>query len=195
MNSKIFKFVNYLYVMMITNIMALIYLAVGIFSFTLVPVIFTVVQTMYSLMEEEIDGYTGIFKYFNTVFFENLKKYKKEELFTGIYVLILVIAIIILRRIELPIATIINMLFMYIYAVISVYLAYYKLVSLIKNDKIKHIDTLRLIFRSSKNLIKTILIFIISIIIGIMFKEFLVLFSISLFTLLLIKINKRTLNY
>lgn len=195
MNSKIFKFVNYLYVMMITNIMALIYLAVGIFSFTLVPVVFTVVQTMYSLMEEEIDGYTGIFKYFNTVFFENLKKYKKEELFTGLYVLILVIAIIILRRIELPIATIINMLFMYIYAIISVYLAYYKLVSLIKNDKIKHIDTLRLIFRSSKNLIKTILIFIISIIIGIMFKEFLVLFSISLFTLLLIKINKKTLNY
>lgn len=195
MNSKIFKFVNYLYVMMITNIMALIYLAVGIFSFTLVPVVFTVVQTMYSLMEEEIDGYTGIFKYFNTVFFENLKKYKKEELFTGLYVLILVIAIIILRRIELPIATIINMLFMYIYAVISVYLAYYKLITLLKNSKIKHIDTLRLIFRSSKNLIKTILIFIISIIIGIMFKEFLVLFSISLFTLLLIKINKKTLNY
>lgn len=195
MNSKIFKFVNYLYVMMITNIMALIYLAVGIFSFTLVPVIFTVVQTMYSLMEEEIDGYTGIFKYFNTVFFENLKKYKREELFTGLYVLILVIAIIILRRIELPIATILNMLFMYIYAVISVYLAYYKLITLLKNSKMKHIDTLRLIFRSSKNLIKTILIFIISIIIGIMFKEFLVLFSISLFTLLLIKINKRTLNY
>ena len=195
MSSKIFKFVNYLYVMMITNIMALIYLAVGIFSFTLVPVIFTVVDIMYSLIQEEIDGYTGIFKYFNSVFFENLKKYKKEEIFTGIYALILVIAIFILRRVPIPFATSLNMLFMYIYSIISVYFAYYKLSILLKENKINHIEALRLIFRSPKNLVKTILIFIISIIIGIMFKEFLALFSISLFILLLIKINKRTLDY
>jgi len=103
-----------------TNILAIFYLALGLFSFTLVPVIFTVIKVMKELIDEEIDGYSGIIKYFTSKFLINLKKYKKEEILTGIYTLILLIAIFLLKRVNIPYATSINMLFMYIYTMISV---------------------------------------------------------------------------
>lgn len=82
MNNKTFKFVNTLYVIMITNILAIVYLALGLFSFTLVPVIFTVIEVMKELIDEEIDGYSGIIKYFTSKFLINLMKHKREEVLT-----------------------------------------------------------------------------------------------------------------
>ena len=189
MNNKIFKFVNSIYVIMLTNILAIFYLTLGLFSFTLVPVIFTVIKVMKELIDEEIDGYSGIIKYFTSKFLINLKKYKKEEMLTGIYTLILIIAIFLLKRVNIPYATSINMLFMYIYAMISVYWSYYALRNLDGNNDYSYIKTAILMFKNIKSLLMTIFTFIALILGGIVMKEILVLFSLSLFGFLFVKLN------
>lgn len=194
MNNKTFKFVNSIYVIMMTNIMALIYLALGLFSFTLVPVIFTVIEVMKELIDEEIDGYSGILKHFSSKLFSNLKKYQKEEIITGIYTLFLIIAMFILRRVNIPLATSVNMLFMYIFAMISIYWSYYALNKIEYSEGYSYLNVVALMFRYPKVLIATIVLFIALIFAGIAMKEILVLFSLSLYGFLFIKINYKAIN-
>ena len=194
MNNKTFKFVNSIYVIMMTNIMALIYLALGLFSFTLVPVIFTVIEVMKDLIDEEIDGYSGILKHFSSKLFSNLKKYQKEEIITGIYTLFLIIAMFILRRVNIPLATSVNMLFMYIFAMISIYWSYYALNKIEYSEGYSYLNVVALMFRHPKVLIATIVLFIALIFAGIAMKEILVLFSLSLYGFLFIKINYKAIN-
>lgn len=194
MNNKTFKFVNSIYVIMMTNIMALIYLALGLFSFTLVPVIFTVIEVMKELIDEEIDGYSGILKHFSSKLFSNLKKYQKEEIITGIYTLFLIIAMFILRRVNIPLATSVNMLFMYIFAMISIYWSYYALNKIEYSEGYSYLNVVALMFRHPKVLIATIVLFIALIFAGIAMKEILVLFSLSLYGFLFIKINYKAIN-
>ena len=194
MNNKTFKFVNSIYVIMMTNIMALIYLALGLFSFTLVPVIFTVIEVMKELIDEEIDGYSGILKHFSSKLFSNLKKYQKEEIITGIYTLFLIIAMFILRRVNIPLATSVNMLFMYIFAMISIYWSYYALNKIEYSEGYSYLNVVALMFRHPKVLIATIVLFIALIFAGIAMKAILVLFSLSLYGFLFIKINYKAIN-
>ena len=189
MNNKTFKFVNSLYVIMMTNILAIFYLTLGLFSFTLVPVIFTVIEVMKELMDEEIDGYSGIIKYFTSKFFANLKKYKREEIITGIYTLMLIIAIFLLKRINIPYATSVNMLFMYIFAMISIYWSYYALKKVVENKDYNYLNVVAIMFKNPKMLLTTTLIFIVLIFVGVAMKEILALFSLSLYGFLFIKIN------
>lgn len=194
MNNKTFKFVNSLYVIMMTNILAIFYLTLGLFSFTLVPVIFTVIEVMKELMDEEIDGYSGIIKYFTSKFFANLKKYKREEIITGIYTLMLIIAIFLLKRINIPYATSVNMLFMYIFAMISIYWSYYALKKVVENKDYNYLNVVAIMFKNPKMLLTTTLIFIVLIFVGVAMKEILALFSLSLYGFLFIKINYKAIE-
>jgi len=179
---------------MITNILAIVYLALGLFSFTLVPVIFTVIEVMKELIDEEIDGYSGIIKYFTSKFLVNLMKHKREEVLTGIYTLMLLIAIFLLKRISIPYATSVNMLFMYIYTIISVYWSYYALRTLYEEKNFNYMNIVIIMFKNIKSLLKTIFIFIALILLGIAMKEILVLFSISLFGFLFVKLNHKAIT-
>lgn len=191
MNNKTFRFINSLYVIMITNIMALIYLALGLFSFTLVPVIFSVIEVMNELLKGQVDGYSSLVKYFNTLMLKNMKIYKKEELLTGAYSLILVISIVLLRKVNMPMATSINILLMYIFSMISIYWSYYGVELLFSEKKNNYLNVLVLMFKKPKNLITVVLLFISLISIGVAFKEVLVLFSFSLFALIFVKLNSK----
>ena len=108
---------------------------------------------------------------------------------TGIYTLILIIAIFLLKRVNIPYATSINMLFMYIYAMISVYWSYYALRNLDGNNDYSYIKTAILMFKNIKSLSMTVFIFGSLILGGIVMKEILVLFSLSLFGFLFVKLN------
>ena len=191
MENKTFKFINTLYVIMITNIMAVIFLALGLLSFSLVPVIFTVIEIMKELIDGELDGYSGIIKYFSSKIFTNIKKYKKEEIITGIYTLILIIAIFMLKRVNHPFATSLNILFMYIFAMISIYWGFYALINVVQDKNYKYLNVLGVMFKNPKILLISVLLFIILIFVGIAMKEFLVLFSFSLYGFLFIKMNYR----
>ncbi|MBS5884441.1 MAG: hypothetical protein E6300_04660 [Clostridium sp.] len=191
MNNKTFRFINSLYVIMITNIMALIYLALGLFSFTLVPVIFSVIEVMNELLKGQVDGYSSLVKYFNTLMLKNMKIYKKEELLTGAYSLTLVISIVLLRKVNMPMATSINILLMYIFSMISIYWSYYGVELLFSEKKNNYLNVLVLMFKKPKNLITVVLLFISLISIGVAFKEVLVLFSFSLFALIFVKLNSK----
>lgn len=189
MENKTFRFINSLYVIMITNIMAVIYLVLGLLSFSLVPVSFTVIEIMKELIEGEIDGYSGIVKHFNSKIINNIKAYKKEELITGGYTLILIIAILILKKVNLPFATSLNILFMYIFAMINIYWIFYALINIVEKRDYKYLRVLAEMFKNIKKLLTSILLFIVLIFVGIAMKEFLVLFSFSLYGFLFIKIN------
>ena len=189
MENKTFRFINSLYVIMITNIMAVIYLVLGLLSFSLVPVSFTVIEIMKELIEGEIDGYSGIVKHFNSKIINNIKAYKKEELITGGYTLILIIAILILKKVNLPFATSLNILFMYIFAMINIYWIFYALINIVEKREYKYLRVLAEMFKNIKKLLTSILLFIVLIFVGIAMKEFLVLFSFSLYGFLFIKIN------
>ncbi|WP_195266816.1 hypothetical protein [Clostridium sp. 1001275B_160808_H3] len=191
MNNKTFRFVNSLYVIMITNIMALIYLALGLFSFTLVPVIFSVIEVMNELLKGEVDGYSSLVKHFNTLMIKNMKIYKKEELLTGAYSLTLVIAIFLLRRVNMAMATSINILLMYIFSMISIYWSYYGVELLFNEEKKSYLNVLVLMFKNPKNLITAVLLFISLISLGVAFKEILVLFSFSIFALIFVRLNSK----
>ena len=189
MENKTFRFINSLYVIMMTNIMAVIYLVLGLLSFSLVPVSFTVIEIMKELIDGEIDGYSGIVKHFNSKIINNIKTYKKEELITGGYTLVLIIAILILKKVNLPFATSLNILFMYIFAMINIYWIFYALINLVEKRDYKYLRVLAEMFKNIKKLLTSILLFIVLIFVGIAMKEFLVLFSFSLYGFLFIKIN------
>lgn len=189
MENKTFRFINSLYVIMITNIMAVIYLVLGLLSFSLVPVSFTVIEIMKELIEGEIDGYSGIVKHFNSKIINNIKAYKKEELITGGYTLILIIAILILKKVNLPFATSLNILFMYIFAMINIYWIFYALINIVEKREYKYLRVLAEMFKNIKKLLTSIVLFIVLIFVGIAMKEFLVLFSFSLYGFLFIKMN------
>ncbi|MCR1950635.1 MULTISPECIES: hypothetical protein [Clostridium] len=191
MNNKTFRFVNSLYVIMITNIIALIYLTLGLFSFTLVPVIFSVIEVMNELLKGEVDGYSSLVKHFNTLMIKNMKIYKKEGLLTGAYSLTLVIAIFLLRRVNMPMATSINILLMYIFSMISIYWSYYGVELLFNEEKKSYLNVLVLMFKNPKNLITAVLLFISLISLGVAFKEILVLFSFSIFALIFVRLNSK----
>lgn len=57
MREKTFRFVHILYVLLITNILSILYLLLGLFSITLVPVVFTNIEISLMLFNDEIDGY------------------------------------------------------------------------------------------------------------------------------------------
>lgn len=189
MENKTFRFINSLYVIMITNIMAVIYLVLGVLSFSLVPVNFTVIEIMKELIDGEIDGYSGIVKHFNSKIINNIKTYKKEEVITGGYTLILIIAILILKKVNLPFTTSLNILFMYIFAMINIYWIFYALINIVEKRDYKYLRVLAEMFKNIKKLLTSILLFIVLIFVGIAMKEFLVLFSFSLYGFLFIKIN------
>ena len=70
MKEKTYRFVHILYVLLITNILSILYLAVGLFALTIVSVVFTNIEISTMLLNDEIDGYSGILKIFN----EGMKK-------------------------------------------------------------------------------------------------------------------------
>ena len=189
MENKTFRFINSLYVIMMTNIMAVIYLVLGLLSFSLVPVSFTVIEIMKELIDGEIDGYSGIVKHFNSKIINNIKTYKKEELITGGYTLVLIIAILILKKVNLPFATSLNILFMYIFAMINIYWIFYALINIVEKREYKYLMVLAEMFKNIKKLLTSIVLFIVLIFVGIAMKEFLVLFSFSLYGFLFIKMN------
>lgn len=189
MENKTFRFINSLYVIMMTNIMAVIYLVLGLLSFSLVPVSFTVIEIMKELIDGEIDGYSGIVKHFNSKIINNIKTYKKEELITGGYTLVLIIAILILKKVNLPFATSLNILFMYIFAMINIYWIFYALINIVEKREYKYLRVLAEMFKNIKKLLTSIVLFIVLIFVGIAMKEFLVLFSFSLYGFLFIKMN------
>lgn len=189
MENKTFRFINSLYVIMMTNIMAVIYLVLGLLSFSLVPVSFTVIELMKELIDGEIDGYSGIVKHFNSKITNNIKTYKKEELITGGYTLVLIIAILILKKVNLPFATSLNILFMYIFAMINIYWIFYALINIVEKREYKYLRVLAEMFKNIKKLLTSIVLFIVLIFVGIAMKEFLVLFSFSLYGFLFIKMN------
>ena len=59
MKEKTFRFVHILYVLLISNIISICYLAIGLFALTIVPVVFTNIEISIMLFNDEIDGYSG----------------------------------------------------------------------------------------------------------------------------------------
>ena len=144
---------------------------------------------MKELIDGEIDGYSGIVKHFNSKITNNIKTYKKEELITGGYTLVLIIAILILKKVNLPFATSLNILFMYIFAMINIYWIFYALINIVEKREYKYLRVLAEMFKNIKKLLTSIVLFIVLIFVGIAMKEFLVLFSFSLYGFLFIKMN------
>lgn len=194
MKEKTYRFVHILYVLLITNILSILYLAVGLFALTIVPVVFTNIEISTMLLNDEIDGYSGILKIFN----EGMKKYfkenKKSSILTGIYTLTIVIAIFMLRRIQMPIASVLNYFFVYLYIVIAIYWAYYSLYVVIKEKNIKYIDALAIMFMKPKKLFTTTALFALFMAMGIFRKEFLVILAIAIISAMFVKINKSTIE-
>lgn len=194
MRKKTFRLVHILYVLLITNILSILYLLLGLFSITLVPVVFTNIGISTMLFNDEIDGYSGILNIFNSKMKTNFIKNKKATLLTGLYSLTLVIAMIMLRRINLPIASIINYLFIYLYIVIAIYWGYYSLYVIVKEKPIKYIDALAIMFMNPKKLVMTIGFFILFMILALFRKEFLVILAIAVISAVFVKVNKDTIE-
>ncbi len=194
MKEKTYRFVHILYVLLITNILSILYLAVGLFALTIVPVVFTNIEISTMLLNDEIDGYSGILKIFNEGMKKHLKENKKSSLLTGIYTLTIVIAIFMLRRIQMPIASVLNYFFVYFYIVIAIYWAYYSLYVVIKEKNIKYIDALAIMFMKPKKLFTTTALFALFMAMGIFRKEFLVILAIAIISAMFVKINKSTIE-
>lgn len=194
MKEKTYRFVHILYVLLITNILSILYLAVGLFALTIVPVVFTNIEISTMLLNDEIDGYSGILKIFNEGMKKHFKENKKSSILTGIYTLTIVIAIFILRRIQMPIASVLNYFFVYFYIVIAIYWAYYSLYVVIKEKNIKYIDALAIMFMKPKKLFTTTALFALFMAMGIFRKEFLVILAIAIISAMFVKINKSTIE-
>lgn len=192
MSEKTSKFIHILYVLLITNIISIFYLVIGLFSFTLVPVIFTNINITDMLMKNKIDGYSGILNIFNELMKEYFKEYKKEELSTGIYSLLLLIAILMLRHVSFPMAASVNYLFMYIYGMIIIFWCYYGLYTVVKEEPISYINSLAVMFLKPKKLMITVAAFGVLMILGILRKELLAVISVTLFSAIFVKLNKDT---
>lgn len=194
MKEKTYRFVHILYVLLITNILSILYLAVGLFALTIVPVVFTNIEISTMLLNDEIDGYSGILKIFNEGMKKHFKENKKSSILTGIYTLTIVIAIFMLRRIQMPIASVLNYFFVYLYIVIAIYWAYYSLYVVIKEKNIKYIDALAIMFMKPKKLFTTTALFALLMAMGIFRKEFLVILAIAIISAMFVKINKSTIE-
>ena len=194
MKEKTYRFVHILYVLLITNILSILYLAVGLFALTMVPVVFTNIEISTMLLNDEIDGYSGILKIFNEGMKKHFKENKKSSILTGIYTLTIVIAIFMLRRIQMPIASVLNYFFVYFYIVIAIYWAYYSLYVVIKEKNIKYIDALAIMFMKPKKLFTTTALFALFMAMGIFRKEFLVILAIAIISAMFVKINKSTIE-
>lgn len=194
MKEKTYRFVHILYVLLITNILSILYLAVGLFALTIVPVVFTNIEISTMLLNDEIDGYSGILKIFNEGMKKHFKENKKSSILTGIYTLTIVIAIFMLRRIQMPIASVLNYFFVYFYIVIAIYWAYYSLYVVIKEKNIKYIDALAIMFMKPKKLFTTTALFALLMAMGIFRKEFLVILAIAIISAMFVKINKSTIE-
>ena len=194
MKEKTYRFVHILYVLLITNILSILYLAVGLFALTIVSVVFTNIEISTMLLNDEIDGYSGILKIFNEGMKKHFKENKKSSILTGIYTLTIVIAIFMLRRIQMPIASVLNYFFVYLYIVIVIYWAYYSLYVVIKEKNIKYIDALAIMFMKPKKLFTTTALFALFMAMGIFRKEFLVILAISIISAMFVKINKSTIE-
>ena len=194
MKEKTYRFVHILYVLLITNILSILYLAVGLFALTIVPVVFTNIEITTMLLNDEIDGYSGILKIFNEGMKKHFKENKKSSILTGIYTLTIVIAIFMLRRIQMPIASVLNYFFVYFYIVIAIYWAYYSLYVVIKEKNIKYIDALAIMFMKPKKLFTTTALFALFMAMGIFRKEFLVILAIAIISAMFVKINKSTIE-
>lgn len=192
MREKTFKFIHILYVLFITNLISILYLLLGVFSLTLVPVIFTNIEISMMLFKDEIDGYSGILKIFNSEMKKYFKEYRKPALLTGVYSLTLVGAIIMLRRTNMPIASALNYFFVYLYIVIAIYWGYYSLYVIVKEKSIKYIDALAIMFMNPKKLISTIGLFILFMLMALFRKEFLVVLAITVISAVFVKINRST---
>ena len=194
MKEKTYRFVHILYVLLITNILSILYLAVGLFALTIVPVVFTNIEISTMLLNDEIDGYSGILKIFNEGMKKHFKENKKSSILTGIYTLTIVIAIFMLRRIQMPIASVLNYFFVYLYIVIAIYWAYYSLYVVIKEKNIKYIDALAIMFMKPKKLFTTTALFALFMAMGIFRKEFLVILAIAIISAMFVKINRSTID-
>lgn len=194
MKEKTYRFVHILYVLLITNILSILYLAVGLFALTIVPVVFTNIEISTMLLNDEIDGYSGILKIFNEGMKKHFKENKKSSILTGIYTLTIVIAIFMLRRIQMPIASVLNYFFVYFYIVIAIYWAYYSLYVVIKEKNIKYIDALAIMFMKPKKLFTTTALFALFMAMGIFRKEFLVILAIAIISAMFVKINRSTID-
>ena len=194
MKEKTYRFVHILYVLLITNILSILYLAVGLFALTIVPVVFTNIEISTMLLNDEIDGYSGILKIFNEGMKKHFKENKKSSILTGIYTLTIVIAIFMLRRIQMPIASALNYFFVYLYIVIAIYWAYYSLYVVIKEKNIKYIDALAIMFMKPKKLFTTTALFALFMAMGIFRKGFLVILAIAIISAMFVKINKSTIE-
>lgn len=194
MKEKTYRFVHILYVLLITNILSILYLAVGLFALTIVSVVFTNIEISTMLLNDEIDGYSGILKIFNEGMKKHFKENKKSSILTGIYTLTIVIAIFMLRRIQMPIASVLNYFFVYLYIVIVIYWAYYSLYVVIKEKNIKYIDALAIMFMKPKKLFTTTALFALFMAMGIFRKEFLVVLAIAIISAMFVKINKSTIE-
>ena len=194
MKEKTYRFVHILYVLLITNILSILYLAVGLFALTIVPVVFTNIEISTMLLNDEIDGYSGILKIFNEGMKKHFKENKKSSILTGIYTLTIVIAIFMLRRIQMPIASVLNYFFVYLYIVIAIYWAYYSLYVVIKEKNIKYIDALAIMFMKPKKLFTTTALFALFMAMVIFRKEFLVILAIAIISAMFVKINKSTIE-
>lgn len=194
MKEKTYRFVHILYVLLITNILSILYLAVGLFALTIVPVVFTNIEISTMLLNDEIDGYSGILKIFNEGMKKHFKENKKSSILTGIYTLTIVIAIFMLRIIQMPIASVLNYFFVYLYIVIAIYWAYYSLYVVIKEKNIKYIDALAIMFMKPKKLFTTTALFALFMAMGIFRKEFLVILAIAIISAMFVKINKSTIE-
>ena len=194
MKEKTYRFVHILYVLLITNILSILYLAVGLFALTIVSVVFTNIEISTMLLNDEIDGYSGILKIFNEGMKKHFKENKKSSILTGIYTLTIVIAIFMLRRIQMPIASVLNYFFVYLYIVIVIYWAYYSLYVVIKEKNIKYIDALAIMFMKPKKLFTTTALFALFMAMGMFRKEFLVILAIAIISAMFVKINKSTIE-
>ena len=186
MKEKTFRFVHILYVLLITNIISICYLAIGLFALTIVPVVFTNIEISIMLFNDEIDGYSGVLKIFNTGMKKYFKENKKPAIITGLYTLSLVIAIFMLRRIDSPIASTLNYFFVYLYIVIAMYWGYYSLYVIAKERPIK--------FMEPKKLFTTTVLFALFMAVGIFRKEFLVILAIAIISAMFVKINRSTID-
>ena len=194
MKEKTYRFVHILYVLLITNILSILYLAVGLFALTIVPVVFTNIEISTMLLNDEIDGYSGILKIFNEGMKKHFKENKKSSILTGIYTLTIVIAIFMLRRIQMPIASVLNYFFVYLYIVIAMYWGYYSLYVIAKERPIKYIDELAIMFMKPKKLFTTTALFALFMAMGIFRKEFLVILAIAIISAMFVKINRSTID-
>lgn len=194
MSEKTFKLVHILYVLLITNIMSIIYLIVGLFSFSIMPVIYANINISILLFDDKIDGYSGIVKTFNDYAKECINKNKKSILIFGGYWLTIILSFFLMKRVNTPASMILNYLFIYLYIMIVIYWSFNFFFTITTKKSLKYIDGLVIMFLNIKKLLITFIAFAIFFVLSIMRKELLVIIFISLLSCIFVKINRPTIQ-